>query len=81
MQLSHCCSLSHYPKSPSAPGVREVCQKKERKKLKVTAFPQHSCDALALVKGHVVWRIPNIFCLILKLPGFPCLIAAMFCSF
>lgn len=37
----------------------------ERKKLKEsTEFPQHSCDALALVKRHVMWRTPNIFCLI-----------------
>lgn len=66
----------------SASGVTQVYQKKERRKLKEAAeLPQHSCDVLAFMKGYAMWRTPNIFGLILKLPGFPCLIADLFCLF
>lgn len=46
----------------------------------MTEFSQHSCDALALVKGCVTLRTQNIFCLILKLPVFPCLVTDLFGS-
>lgn len=72
VQLLHCCSLSRYPISLSVSGMRSVRRKRGRSLEKVTEFSQHSCDALALVKGCVKLRTQNTFCLILKLPGFPC---------
>lgn len=46
----------------------------------MTEFSQRSCDALTLVEGCVKLRTQNIFCLILKLRGFPCVVTDMFCS-